>query len=147
MREADFYWGSNSVALNRALMMIQGYRIDGDRRLLDAAQSSLDWVLGRNPLGLTMVTGFGARSPQHPHHRPSMADGVVAPVPGFLVAGPNPGQQDQVHCNQHYASKLPALSYLDADCAYASNEVAINWNAPLVYVSAALQALTPSPAK
>jgi endoglucanase len=28
-------------------------------------------------------------------------------------------------------------------CSYASNEVAINWNAPLVYVSAALQALTP----
>jgi len=90
-----------------------------------------------------MVTGFGTRSPQHPHHRPSMADGVAAPVPGFLVGGPNPGQQDQVHCNRRYPSNVPALSYLDADCAYASNEVTINWNAPLVYVSAALQVLTP----
>jgi endoglucanase len=26
-------------------------------------------------------------------------------------------------------------------CSYASNEVAINWNAPLVYVAAALQSL------
>ncbi len=145
LRESDLIWGSNAVALNRALVMIQGYRLDGDRRLLDAAQSTLDYVLGRNPLDIAMVTGIGTRSPRHPHHRPSMADGVDAPVPGFLVGGPNPGQQDQAHCDQHYASNAPALSYLDAGCAYASNEVTINWNAPLVYVSAALQSLTPSP--
>jgi endoglucanase len=145
MRPADFTWGSNAVALNRALMMIQGYRLDGDRRLLDAAQSALDYVLGRNPLGLSMVTGFGARSPRHPHHRPSMARGDAAPVPGFLVGGPNPGQQDRAGCKEPYASSAPALSYLDAGCAYASNEVAINWNAPLVYVAAALQVLTPAP--
>ena len=144
MRPTDFRWGSNAVALNRALMMIQGYRLDGDRRLLDAAQSTLDYVLGRNPLGLAMVTGFGARSPQHPHHRPSVARGG-APVPGFLVGGPNPGQQDSQGCSEPYASSAPALSYLDAACAFASNEVAINWNAPLVYVSAALASLTPAP--
>jgi endoglucanase len=40
-----------------------------------------------------------------------------------------------------YPSKLPALSYLDNMCSYASSEVAINWNAPLVYVTAALQTL------
>jgi len=144
MRPSDFRWGSNAVALNRALMMIQGYRLDGDRRLLDAAQSALDDVLGRNPLGLAMVTGFGTRSPLHPHHRPSVARGG-APVPGFLVGGPNPGQQDARGCDVAYASSAPALSYLDAACAFASNEVAINWNAPLVYVSAALAVLTPAP--
>ena len=83
----------------------------------------------------------------HPHHRPSQADGVAAPVPGFMVAGPNPGQDDRRHCATPYPSALPALSYLDATCAYASNEVAINWNAPLVYVSAALHELTPEPGK
>jgi len=144
MRTSDFGWGSNSIALNRALVMIQGYRLDGDRRLLDAAQASLDYVLGRNPLGLTMVTGFGERSPRHPHHRPSMVRGDSGPVPGFLVGGPNAGQQDAKGCNERYASSAPALSYLDAQCAYASNEVAINWNAPLVYVTAALAALTPA---
>ena len=143
MRPADFRWGSNSIALNRALVMIQGYRLDGDRRLLDAAQSALDDVLGRNPLGMAMVTGFGARSPHHPHHRPSMARGDA--MPGFLVGGPNPGQQDAKGCSERYPSAVPALSYLDAGCAYASNEVAINWNAPLVYVAAALDALTPVP--
>ncbi|WP_374562271.1 glycoside hydrolase family 9 protein [Ideonella sp.] len=144
LQGGDFIWGSNSVALNQALMLIQGYRLGGERRHLDAAQALLDYVLGRNAVDMSMVTGFGERSTQHPHHRPSQADGVAAPVPGFVAGGPNPGQQDQAHCPVPYPSGVPARAYLDHDCSYASNEVAINWNAPLVYVSAALQALTPS---
>ena len=142
MQDRDFTWGSNSVALNQAFVMLQAYRLSGRRPLLDAAQSALDYVLGRNPVGQSYVTGVGTTSPRHPHHRPSQADGVAAPVPGFMVAGSNPGQQDRRHCPVPYPSSAPALSYLDVDCAYASNEVAINWNAPLVYVSAALQVLT-----
>ncbi|MFO1337774.1 MAG: glycoside hydrolase family 9 protein [Burkholderiaceae bacterium] len=144
MGEGDFVWGSNSVALNQALMLIQGYRLSGNRVQLDAAQALLDDVLGRNPTGRSMVTGFGSAPPLHPHHRPSEADGVAAPVPGFLVGGPNPGQQDKAGCPVAYPSALPALAYLDHACSYASNEVAINWNAPLAYVAAALQVLTPA---
>ncbi len=146
MQDADFVWGSNSTVLNQALMLIQAARLApagsaAQRDALAAAQSLFDYVLGRNPTGMSMVTGFGSVSPRHPHHRPSEADGVVAPVPGFLVGGANPGQQDQRDCPVAYPSSAPALSYLDHFCSYASNEVAINWNAPLVYVSAALQAL------
>jgi endoglucanase len=142
--QADFVWGSNAHALNQALMLIQAYRLSNERAQLDAAQSVLDYVLGRNPLHMSYVTGIGQRTPMHPHHRPSGADGVEPPVPGFIVGGPNPGQQDQKDCPVRYPSKQPALSYIDHDCSYAANEVAINWNAPLVYVSAALQALTPA---
>ena len=142
-RGEDYVWGSNAALLNRALMLIQAYRLAPRPDVLAAAQGLFDLVLGRNPLGQSMVTGFGSRPPMHPHHRPSEADGVVDPVPGFLVGGPNPGQQDAKGCPVPYAAKAPALSYLDHFCSYASNEVAINWNAPLVYVSAALQALTP----
>jgi endoglucanase len=142
MTERDFRWGSNSGALNQAMMLLQGYRVAGKREYLDAAQSQLDYVLGRNPLGLSFVTGLGLRSPMHIHHRISEADGIVEPVPGMLVGGPQPGQQDIAGCKMGYPSKLPALSYLDDACSYASNEVAINWNAPLVYASAAIQVLT-----
>jgi endoglucanase len=144
-KAADFNWGSNSGLLNQAMMLIQGYRLSGDRQQLDAAQSALDYVMGRNPLGTSMVTGFGTRSPQHPHHRPSEADGIAAPVPGFVVGGPNAGLQDAKHCPVPYPSTVPAKAWLDHVCSYASNEIAINWNAPLVYVSAALQVLTPAP--
>ncbi|MET0265006.1 MAG: glycoside hydrolase family 9 protein [Duganella sp.] len=143
MQTGDYVWGSNAVALNQAMVLLHGYRLSGKRDYLDAAQAGLDYVLGRNAVDLSFVTGFGARSAQHPHHRPSIADGVAAPVPGFLVGGPQPGQQDKKDCKVPYPSPLPARSYLDDACSYASNEVAINWNAPLVYVSVALQLLTP----
>jgi len=141
MARKDFVWGSNAVILNQAMMLVAAYRVQPRAAYLNAAQSALDYVLGRNGPGMSFVTGFGARAPQHPHHRPSEADGIAAPVPGWLVGGPNPGQQDLKGCPAAYPSALPALSYLDNVCSYASNEVAINWNAPLVYMAAALQTL------
>jgi endoglucanase len=142
MAKSDFVWGSNAVLLNQAMMLVQAYRLTQKADYLNAAQSALDYTLGRNPLGISYVTGFGTRSTQHPHHRPSEADGIAAPVPGWLAGGPNPGQQDAKDCKGvSYVSKQPALSYLDHGCSYASNEIAINWNAPLVYVAAALQSL------
>ncbi len=143
MRSSDFVWGSNAVVLNQAMLLLQGYRFTGQRDYIDAAQSQLDYVLGRNPLGVSYVTGHGLRTPMHIHHRPSEADGIDQPVPGWLSGGPNPRQQDAKDCPVDYPSSLPALSWLDHHCSYASNEVAINWNAPLVYVAAALEALTP----
>lgn len=141
MGSKDFVWGSSSTILNQAMMLVAAYRVEPRPDYLNAAQSALDYVLGRNGPGMSFVTGFGARSPMHPHHRPSEADGVEAPVPGMLVGGPNPGQQDAKDCPVAYPSKLPALSYIDHVCSYASNEIAINWNAPLVYVAAAMESL------
>ena len=74
----------------------------------------------------------------HPHHRVSKADGVKQPVPGFLVGGPNAGRQDRA---KGYIGKEPARSYADVTGSYASNEVAINWNAPLAYLAGGLEAL------
>ena len=141
--EKDFNWGSNSNALNEAMVLLHADRLEAARpgqasAYRQAAQALLDYVMGRNPIGMSMVTGFGTRSPMHPHHRPSEADRVEAPVPGFFAGGANAGQQDLKGCPVPYPSPLPALSFLDHFCSYASNEVAINWNAPLVYVSAAL---------
>lgn len=142
MQTEDFIWGSNSVALGQGMILLQAYRLSGERDYLDAAQSALDYVLGRNAVDTSFVTGFGQQSTLHPHHRPSGADGIEAPIPGFIAGGPQPRQQDKDDCPEAYPSAIPAKSYLDHYCSYASNEIAINWNAPLVYVSAALQVLT-----
>lgn len=143
MQKNDFVWGSNSVALGQAMMLVQAYRLNGKREYLDAAQSMLDYVLGRNATDMSFVTGYGDKATMHPHHRPSEADGIAEPIPGFIAGGPQPGQQDKSGCNVPYRSNIAAKSYLDNWCSYASNEIAINWNAPLVYVSAAIEALTP----
>jgi endoglucanase len=112
MNRTDMVWGSNAVILNQAMMLVQAYRIKAQPAYLDAAQSSLDYVLGRNAVGISFVTGFGAQSPQHAHHRPSEAERIAAPIPGLIVGGPNPGQQDLKGCvGLAYPSALPALSY------------------------------------
>ena len=88
------------------------------------------------------MTGFGDKHPIHPHHRPSAADAIEAPFPGMLVGGPNPGQQDKRELKTAvYPSNVPDESYLDDVDSYASNEIAINWNASLVAFLCWLDAL------
>lgn len=133
----EFVWGSNGVAANQGILLIQVYRMTGDKKYLNNALSNLDYLLGRNATGYSYVTGFGKKTPMFPHHRPSEADDISDPVPGLLAGGPNPGRQDG--CK--YSSILPDEAYLDAVCSYASNEVAINWNAPAAYLAGAIDAL------
>jgi len=71
-----------------------------------------------------------------PHHRPSGADGIDAPLPGFVIGGPNGGMHDKsgiLGIGLKYPSEKPARAYIDAEPSFASNEVCINWNAPLVF--------------
>lgn len=138
MAESDFGWGSNSAALNQGLMVYQAYKLTGEARYLNAAQSVLDYIFGRNATEYSFVTGFGAKPPMAPHHRPSAADGIIDPVPGFVVGGPQPGMQDSAQCGA-YPITVPAAAYIDDWCSYATNEITINWNAPLVYLLAAVQ--------
>ncbi|MBB1455727.1 glycoside hydrolase family 9 protein [Pseudoalteromonas sp. SG43-5] len=134
MEKSDFVWGSNSAALNKAIVLLQAAQLNNNSQYLKAAQGLVDYILGRNPTGYSFVTGFGDKTPQHPHHRIAQSDGITAPVPGMLVGGPQAGQQDE--CN--YDSNEPAKSYSDSWCSYSTNEVAINWNAPLVYTLGSL---------
>jgi endoglucanase len=144
LEKGDFFWGSNSGAMNQAMMLLEAYQLDNSKRdYLDAAQSLFDYVLGRNPTDYAFVTGFGKKSPMHIHHRPSAADGIDAPVPGFLAGGANLDATGDCGASS-YPSPLIAKSYYDNECSYSTNEIAINWNAPLVYVSAGLQVLTPT---
>ena len=138
VRRRDFAWGSSAVAANQGIVLVQAHRLTGDSTYLRAAVGTLDYLLGRNATGYSFVTGFGSKRVMFPHHRPSGADGIVEPVPGFLSGGPNPQQQDRC---PGYPSQLPALSFTDVQCSYASNEIAINWNAPLAYLAAAIDAL------
>jgi len=141
LSDDDFFWGSNSGALNKAMMLLQAYRLEPDKdAYINAATSLLDYVLGRNPTGFSYVTQVGNQSPLNIHHRASQADANTLPVPGSLAGGPTPHNQEDDCGASAYPSSLPALSYLDDWCSFSTNEVAINWNAPLVYVSGALEA-------
>lgn len=139
----DFYWGSNSVVANKAMVLLHAYYIAKEEKYLNAAIGIADYLLGRNPLDLSYLTGYGVNQVMHPHHRISQGDTIDAPVPGMLVGGPNKSGDDIRSCKDYnYVVKdAPAKSYYDNVCSYASNEVAINWNAPLAYVLGSIQAI------
>ncbi|PKD20723.1 cellulase [Salegentibacter salinarum] len=143
IEESDFVWGSNSTAANQGILLLNVYKITDDEKYLDAANDNLDYLLGRNATGFSFLTGYGEKSTRDPHHRPSESDDNEDPVPGLLAGGPNPGQQDKEDCGDKYtaAHQHPATSYIDDRCSYASNEIAINWNTPFVYLANAIEAI------
>ena len=125
------YWGINGVIVREAMNLQVGYMLTQDPRYLDAAAMQVDHVLGRNLYRRSFVTGLGHAPPLKPHHRPSVADGVRAPWPGLLIGGPwGKGLLEGTEDDGWRA-------WVDESSNYESNEVAINWNAALIYALAA----------
>ena len=130
-RPEDFQWGCCSSFCDQAICFLYAYELTNDRKYLDNAFRNVNYILGQNATGYCYVTGFGSKSPMHPHSRLCASDGIEEPIPGLLVGGPNPGQQDIAEVKR-YRSDFPDESYEDVEPSYASNEIAINWNASLV---------------
>jgi endoglucanase len=127
-----FEWGSNSDVLNQAMILCYAHLLTGEQEYLEGALRNVDYIFGKNATGYSFLTGYGSKQVMNPHHRPSGADGIEAPVPGFIVGGPNGDRQDRREVN--YSSDLPARAFEDVQASYASNEVCLNWNAPAVFV-------------
>jgi len=136
----SFAWGSNSTVANEGMLKMCAYRLSGNRKYLESAISDLDYILGRNATGYCFVTGFGEKRVMNIHHRPSEADGIHEPIPGFLAGGPNLDVLTDCSDDGNERSPFPAKSYVDMVCSYSTNEIAINWNAPLVYLVGAINA-------
>ncbi len=141
-KASDFGWGCLAeFCCCQAMALLFADKMAGSDKYHRYALQNADYLLGRNATGYCYVTGFGDKSPMHPHHRPSAADAIEAPFPGMLVGGPNPGQQDKKEMKATYPSNVPDESYIDDVESYASNEIAINWNASLVAFLCWLDAL------
>jgi endoglucanase len=135
----DFQWGSNSDILDASMLFCIALKISNEKKYYNALIETTDYIFGKNATGYCFITSLGSKSPMHIHHRPSGSDGIEQPIPGLLVGGPNRFMQD-TGSGAKYLSQDPAKCYSDMQASFASNEVAINWNAPLVYVLGFLQA-------
>lgn len=135
LRLRDYIWGSNGVAGNDALLLLVANKFAPNRDAVNAALGNLHYVLGCNCHGVSWVTHLGTRPFQNPHHRPSVADGIAAPWPGLLSGGPNAHGGDAVA--NAMPKQPPMKMWIDDYRAYSMNEIAINWNAPLVFLLAA----------
>jgi endoglucanase len=136
----NYSWGSNAVLLNRAMILSLAARFSGDARYRNGAVDVMDYLLGRNPLDQSYISGFGARPMRNPHHRfwaHKLDAHLPPPPPGVVSGGPNSGRPaDDVA--RTMGACAPMRCWRDEVSAYSLNEVAINWNAPLVWVAAYL---------
>ena len=139
-----YTWGGILSVLSGAMEMIVNTLLTGRKDMRDAALLQWHYALGMNALDLCFDTGFGERRVMHPHHRPSGADGIEDPVPGLISGGPNKN-----HCYPHTREVLgqdtpPAKYFLDETPSADTNEIAIYWNSPAVFVGAFFNMLSRS---
>ncbi|MEU4602049.1 glycoside hydrolase family 9 protein [Kribbella sp. NPDC023972] len=136
--DGKYVWGSNSGTANNAMILAIAADLTGRPAYRSAALESLDYLLGRNAVGLSYVTGYGERSSHNQHHRfwaHALNPAFPSPYPGSLAGGPNSGLQDPV-AQRNLQGCAPAKCYVDEIGSYSTNEVAVNWNSALSWLTA-----------
>jgi endoglucanase len=116
-----YYWGCNGSVARQTLVLQAAFRLSSKPEYAETSLDALNHLFGRNCYGRSFVTGLGFRPATRPHDRRSGGDKVDEPWPGYLVGGAHPR----------------ATSWRDVQDDYRTNEIAINWNAALIYALAA----------
>ena len=141
--EGTFPWGSNSFVLNNAVVLGVAYDLTQNTTYLNAVTQSMDYLLGRNAMNQSYLTGYGERPLTNPHHRfwafQTDNDYPHAP-PGAVSGGPNTGLEDPVAAAR-LVGCAPQKCFVDDIDSWSTNEITINWNAPLAWVSAFLDSV------
>jgi endoglucanase len=115
-----YYWGANGGIVNTTVLLQSAYRLTPKREYVETTLDALGYLFGRNYYARSFVTAVGANPPLHPHDRRSMGQPGAPAWPGYLVGGGWPHATDWVDVAENYRV----------------NEIAINWNAPLIYALA-----------
>jgi endoglucanase len=141
-----YEWGSNSMVINNLIVMAYAYDQTGESKYLSGVTTGMDYLLGTNPLAYSFITGYGSYHEKNPHHRywSHELDKTLPEAPdGVLSGGPNAGLQDPyVRALGFVPGKEDNPSqrcYVDSIEAWSTNEVTINWNAPLAWIVEFLQ--------
>jgi endoglucanase len=135
--DGRFDWGSNSNLLNNLQVLATAYDLTEAAKYRRAVLVGMDYLLGRNALNHSYVTGYGTVFSQNQHSRMyahQLDPSLPHPPVGSIAGGPNSSIQDPVA-----QSKLKGCTgqfcYLDDIGSWSTNEIAINWNSALSWVS------------
>lgn len=138
--KGGYGWGSNHSVIENMIVAAVAYDISGKSEYLSGVRESMDYILGRNAMGISYVTGYGT----HYAHRQfalmfahSVDPSLPEPPKGALAGGPN-GQPADPVAEQKLAGCAPQACYIDEWGSYSTNEIAINWNAALSWIAAFL---------
>ncbi|MGW4819076.1 glycoside hydrolase family 9 protein [Streptomyces sp. NPDC004227] len=130
-------WGSNSQILNNARVLAAAYDLDGAVKYRDGAVQSMDYVLGRNALDISYVTGYGTVSSRNQHSRwyaHELEPSLPNPPKGTVAGGANSSIQDP-YAQSRLQGCVGQFCYIDDIESWSTNETAINWNAALAWMA------------
>ncbi|MBS2099369.1 glycoside hydrolase family 9 protein [Carboxylicivirga linearis] len=116
-----YFWGCNGTVARQSINLSVANLLKPDKKYIDATVSIVGHLFGCNYYGRSFVTGLGVNPPMFPHSRRSAADSIEAPWPGYIVGGGH-----------------TATDWVDKEASYSHNEIAINWQAGLVYLLASV---------
>lgn len=139
-----FVWGSNSQVLNNIVVLGVAHDLTGAAPYLDAAVESMDYLLGRNALGLSYITGWGDVYSQNQHSRwfsAQLNPDLPHPPAGSVAGGPNTdvGTWDPTLANLYPdADCAPQWCYVDHIQSWSTNEITVNWNSALSWAASFL---------
>jgi endoglucanase len=131
-------WGSNGRILNNLVVLATAADITGDAGFHDAVITGIDYILGRNALGQSYVTGYGTdstmllRTRQFGH---DLDPSLPPPPPGALAGGANSTETPGFPSDQRLRGLPPQCCYLDEPTSETTNDICIRWNAPLAYLA------------
>jgi endoglucanase len=130
-------WGSNSFLLNNLVILGLAQDFTDGRKYLNAVAAGMDYILGRNALDQSYVTGYGSKPLVNPHHRfwayQSNNKYPHAPA-GAVSGGPNSGLADPYVKAANMVDCVAERCFADNIESWATNEITINWNAPFAWV-------------
>jgi len=130
-------WGSNSLVLNNLTVVGAAYELTGRPAYRNAVLEGMDYVLGRNALNYSMVTGYGEAAAHNQHSRwyaHQLEPALPNPPPGTLAGGPNSSLQDP-YAQSKLTGCVGQFCYIDDIQSWSTNELTINWNASLAWVA------------
>ncbi len=110
--KSNYFWGANSNIINNLVVIATAYDLTGDQKYQAGALQGMDYIFGRNALNHSYVTGWGEASSQNQHTR--------------------------IYAHQLDASCAPQFCFVDDINSYSTNEVAVNWNSALAWISSFL---------
>ena len=135
--EDGWDWGSNGRILNNLVVLAVADLVSDHRRFREAAVTGADYLLGRNALGQSYVTGYGTDDSRHQRSRlfGHDHDASFPPAPrGAIAGGPNSTPHPGFYADPRLEGLPPQCCYLDEPTSEVTNDVCIRWNAPLVWM-------------
>ena len=130
-------WGSNSFMLNNMIVLATAFDISGDAKYRNGVLTGMDYLFGRNALNQSYITGYGEQNSHNQHSRwyANQKDASFPNPPvGSISGGPNSSIQDPV-AQKLLTGCLPQFCYVDDIESWSTNEITVNWNAPLSWIA------------